>query len=102
MVFIVNIQVEINAISFSISTYLSLKPRKGCIYLESMLVFPSCHFLSSCHQTYKSELVSCTASPLLSFKCYVNCQRKALDIILKVWEYTKYINSTPTLILYLY
>ena len=35
MVFIVNIQVEINAISFSISTYLSLKPRKGCIYLES-------------------------------------------------------------------
>ena len=30
MVFIVNIQVEINAI-----TYLSLKPRKGCIYLES-------------------------------------------------------------------
>ena len=26
---------EKNAISFSISTYLSLKPRKGCIYLES-------------------------------------------------------------------
>lgn len=34
MVFIVNIQVEINAISFSISTYLSLKPRKGYIYIE--------------------------------------------------------------------
>lgn len=25
----------LNAISFSISTYLSLKPRKGCIYIES-------------------------------------------------------------------
>lgn len=39
MVFIVSIQVEINAISFSISTYLSPKPRKGCIYLESLYNF---------------------------------------------------------------
>ena len=73
------LRVLFNAISFNqLMIYLSLKPRKGCIYIESMLVFPSCHFLSSCHQTYKSELVSCTASLLLSFKCYVNCQRKAL------------------------
>ena len=36
MVFIVNIQVEINAISFNqLMIYLSLKPRKGCIYIES-------------------------------------------------------------------
>lgn len=39
MVFVVNIQVEINAIGFSISTYLSPKPRKGCIYIESTLVY---------------------------------------------------------------
>ena len=36
MVFIVNIQVEINAISFNqLMIYLSPKPRKGCIYIES-------------------------------------------------------------------
>lgn len=29
----------LNAISFSISTYLSPKPRKGCIHLESTLVY---------------------------------------------------------------
>lgn len=47
MVFVVNIQVEINAIGFSISTYLSPKPRKGCIYIESTLVFPSCQHIDT-------------------------------------------------------
>nr|DAW89339.1 MAG TPA: hypothetical protein [Caudoviricetes sp.] len=37
----------------------------GSILLVTNIVpvFPGCHSLSSCHQTYKSELVSCTVCP---------------------------------------
>lgn len=56
-------------LSYLVTTCFSVQ--SSCAILN-LPVFPGCRFLSSCHQTYKSELVSCTVYPLKVYLLFLS------------------------------